>query len=153
MQLTEHFSLEEMCKSQTAERHGIDNIPRDPAIVEALRAVCANILEPARTFYGIPIIPNSGYRSPAVNELVGGSPRSQHMVGEAVDFEVGTATNFQLALWIADHLDYDQLILEFYKPGQPTSGWVHCSYVAGRPNRRDRRTTSDGRTFLPGLVA
>lgn len=143
--LSANFSLEELCKSQTAERMQLNNNPSDPQIVENLRRVCANILEPVRARYGVPFTPSSGYRSPEVNRLVKGSKTSQHMRGEAADFEVPGVANYDLALWISQTLDFDQLILEFYQPGNPHSGWVHCSFREGA-NRRDLLTINkDGR--------
>ena len=143
--LSTNFSLAELCKSQVAERRQLNNLPSDPHIVENLRRVCASILEPVRAHYGIPFAPSSGYRSPEVNRLVNGSRTSQHLRGEAADFEVPGKANYDLALWISQTLDFDQLILEFYRPGDAHSGWVHCSYRAGG-NRRELLTINkDGR--------
>ncbi|MEM7221630.1 MAG: D-Ala-D-Ala carboxypeptidase family metallohydrolase [Pseudomonadota bacterium] len=135
MNLSDHFTLEELCKSQIAERNGIDNslsedTEQGRAIIASLRALCVNILEPVRTHYGIPIKPNSGYRCGELNDKLGSKPTSQHIKGEAVDFEIAGVSNHDLAVWIRDNLTFDQLILEHYVPGQPQSGWVHCSYVS-----------------------
>ena len=110
-QLTTHFSLREMTRSQTAARKGIDNQP--PAdVVANLRDLCVQVLEPVRLHYGVPIIPSSGYRSPALNAAIGGAKNSQHCKGRAVDFEVSGVSNYDLAVWIRDNLVFDQLILE-----------------------------------------
>jgi zinc D-Ala-D-Ala carboxypeptidase len=74
------------------------------------------------------VLVHSGYRSAAVNRAVGGSTRSQHCLGEAVDFHVKDHTVYEVALWIAENLDYDQLILENFVPKLASSGWVHCAY-------------------------
>lgn len=153
-QLSRNFTLEELCKSQTAERRGIDNAldpARDAELVDNLRRVCEEILQPVRDHFGVPISPSSGYRCLALNRAIGSKDSSQHIKGEAVDFEVPGITNTDLAAWIESNLEYDQLILEFYMPGQPTSGWVHCS-ITGRENRHVALTINrDGVT--QGLLA
>ena len=126
MKLSDHFSLSELTKSSTAERQGIANDPSE-AEIENLILVCDNILEPVRNHYGIPFIPNSGFRCLELNRAIGSSDKSQHTMGKAVDFEVPGISNKDVALWVQENCDYDQLILEFYKEGQPSSGWVHCS--------------------------
>jgi len=145
MQLSEHFSLQELTKSSTAERRGIANEPDDEA-VENLIMVCETILEPVREQYGIPFIPNSGFRCLELNRAIGSSDRSQHTTGEAVDFEVPSISNREVALWVQENCKFDQLILEFYKEGDPSSGWVHCSYVIDGDNRNSARIF-DGKTW------
>ena len=71
----------------------------------------------------------SGYRSPELCTAIGSSVNSQHAKAEAADFEVMGTDNAELADWIKDNLPYDQLILEYYTPGEPNSGWIHCSYI------------------------
>lgn len=127
MNLSAHFTLAEATKSQEAARKGLDNTP-PAAVIRAMTAVCEEILEPVRAHFGKPVVINSFYRSPEVNAAVGSKPGSQHTTGEAVDFEVPGVDNAVVAAWIRDNLTFDQLILEFYTPGQPSSGWVHCSY-------------------------
>ena len=122
--VSEHVSLEELTKSQTGDRLGLDNTP-PAAELAALKAVCENIVEKARAHFGKPVHINSGYRGPALNKAVGGAASSQHCKGEAVDMEIPGVPNADLAKWVRDNLDFDQLILECYKPGVPTSGWVH----------------------------
>jgi len=136
MMLSEHFSLSELTKSSTATRKGIDNTPDNTAI-ENLITVCEKILEPVREHYGIPFAPNSGFRGLELNRAIGSSDKSQHVTGEAVDFEVPGLDNKDVALWVMGNCDFDQLILEFYKEGDPASGWVHCSYTW--PNRKSAR--------------
>jgi len=138
MQLSDHFTLSEFTKSSTAERHGIANEPGSME-VENLIMVCDQILEPVRNHYGIPFTPNSGFRSLELNRKIGSSDNSQHVKGEAVDFEVPGIPNKELALWAKDNCEFDQLILEFYKEGIPDSGWVHCSYTLSRDVRRSAR--------------
>jgi zinc D-Ala-D-Ala carboxypeptidase len=81
--------------------------------------------------FGKPYRVNSGFRSPDLNKAVGGSKSSQHCLGQAVDFEIPGVSNWDLAGYIETSLDFDQLIREFMKAGDPTAGWVHCSYRAG----------------------
>lgn len=125
--LGKYFSLKELTRSETAERLGIDNTP-PPEIVENLRALVVNILDPLREARG-PITVNSGYRSPALNAAVPGSSNtSQHTKGEAADIEEDDAPIEDTLRYIRDHLPFDQLILEY-----PPNGWVHVSYA---PNGR-----------------
>jgi len=146
MKLSKNFSLAEFTKSQTAERKGIDNTPQGEHM-EAAEALFAEVVQPVRDMFG-PTVINSGYRSPELNEAVGGSSKSQHCKGEAVDIEVPGVPNAELAEWIRDNLDFDQLILEFYTPGIPDSGWVHVSYKDDGSNRKSILTASriDGKT-------
>lgn len=150
--LSEHFTLGELTRSATASRRGIDNMPPDD-IIEKLRRLCKEILEPVREHYGKAFRPNSGYRSPDLNEAVGGSEKSQHCRGEAVDIEIPGVSNFDLAEWISKSLKHDQVILECYRSGEPTSGWVHVSLKpADETNRGVALTYSNG-TFTTGLIA
>ena len=132
MKLSDHFSLEEMTKSQTALRKNIPNTPTE-AHTEALTNLCINLLEPIRWHFRKAFTPSSGYRSPELCVAIGSSLNSQHARAEAADFEVVGVDNCELADWIKRELPYDQLILEFYTPGEPNSGWIHCSYTEGTP--------------------
>jgi len=150
MQLSEHFSLKELCRSEVAVRLGIDNTPTDPIIIAKLADVCKYILDPIRAKFG-QFTPNSGYRCPQVNAGVGSKPSSQHCKGEAVDFELPSMSNYNLAMWVSDNLDFDQLLLEFAVAGDPHAGWVHCSYI-GAGNRMQALTIRKSGT-LQGLHA
>jgi len=154
MQLSQHFNLKEFTKSETATRKRIDNTP-NLEHANNLKMVCENILEPVRKHFGKPVRINSGYRGPALNKAVGGSAKSQHCNGEAVDFEIDGLPNPDLAKWVADNCDFDQIILEFYDPKEgPNSGWVHASYSKGK-NRKQKLTavTVNGKTvYKPGFV-
>jgi len=144
MKLSENFSLEEFTKSQTATRLGIENNPDMTAILN-LTALCKNVLQPIRDNFGIPFTPNSGYRSPELNTKIGGSKTSQHCKGQAVDIEVPTMSNLELATWCSAMLEFDQIILEFYKEGEPSSGWVHISYNV--ENNRKKYLSFDGKQY------
>jgi putative chitinase len=156
MQLSEHFNLKEFTKSETAIRKRIDNTP-GPVHASNLQKVCEKILEPVRRHYGKPVRINSGYRGPALNAAVGGSSKSQHCNGEAVDFEIDGLANPELAKWVSENCDFDQIILEFYDPKEgPNSGWVHASYNSKGTNRKQLLTavTVNGKTvYKPGLVS
>ena len=135
MKLTENFSLNELTKSQTAERKGIDNTPRTEH-QENLKSLCEMILQPIRDHFGQVVSVSSGYRSPELCVAIGSSTQSQHAKGEASDFEIFGISNKELADYIDQNLDYDQLILEYWKgEDEPNSGWVHCSYTNGN-NRK-----------------
>ncbi len=151
MKLSEHFTLRELTRSDTATRRGIDNTPNEDEI-ENLKLVAENILEPVRKHFGFPFSPNSGFRCLELNRAIGSKDTSQHIRGQAVDIELPGIDNFDLAVWIRDNVpSYDQLILEFHVPGDPTSGWVHCSFKA-TDNRLAQLTIGPGGTFS-GLVA
>ena len=135
MKLTENFSLNELTKSQTAERKGIDNTPSTEH-QENLKSLCEMILQPIRDHFGQVVSVSSGYRSPELCVAIGSSTQSQHAKGQASDFEIFGVSNKELADWIDQNLDYDQLILEYWKgEDEPNSGWVHCSYTDGN-NRK-----------------
>ena len=154
MNLTKNFTLAEMTKSETALRHGMENEPGEQEIGN-LKLLCEKVLQPVRDHFGKGVKVNSGFRHPDVNAKVGGSRTSDHTRGQAADIEIPGVPNAELAEWIKDNLDYRQLILEFYTPGVPDSGWVHVSYVA-EDNKKEvlTATKKDGKTvYLQGLVA
>ena len=126
VRLSKNFTLQEFTKSQTAERRGIDNTPVEGHLENA-KALFENVVQPVRDNFGVTVI-NSGYRSGDLNYAIGGSNTSQHCKGQAVDIECPGTSNYDVAKWIEENLDFDQLILEFYTPGIPDSGWVHVSY-------------------------
>jgi zinc D-Ala-D-Ala carboxypeptidase len=134
MNLTPHFTLDEMLKSQTALRMGLDNTPNADQL-ENLLTLCESVLEPVRVHWDKPVVVNSGFRALRVNRAIGSRDSSQHAKGEAADIEIPGIDNLVLYYWIAEELDFDQLILEYYS-GEPSSGWVHVSYV-GLENRNE----------------
>jgi hypothetical protein len=149
--LSQNFTLQEYTKSQTATRLGIDNSPNLEHLANA-KELFTYVVQPVREHFGVTRI-TSGYRSPALNEAIGGSSRSQHSKGQAVDFECSGTDNLTVAKWIRDNLEFDQLISEFYVPGDPTSGWIHVSW-SGEDNRNQCLTASrvDGKTqYTTGL--
>ena len=141
MKLTENFSLAEMIVSPTAKKLGLSNTPT-PEHIENMRYCCEKILEPVRAHFGKSVQINSSYRSPLVNEAVGGSKTSQHVNGQAIDFEIPGIDNKVVADWIGDNLEFDQVILEFYTKGDKNSGWVHASIKKGGGNRKMRMIAS-----------
>ena len=154
MQLTSNFSLAELGKSETALRHDMDNTPGETEI-ENLKQLCEQVLQPVRNHFQTGVKVNSGFRHPEVNAKVGGSKTSDHCKGQAADIEIPGIPNADLAIWIMDNLQYTQLILEFYTPGIPDSGWVHVSYDPANLKKQNLTAVKkDGKTvYLPGLVA
>ena len=152
VRLSKNFTLQEFTKSQIAERKGIDNIPGEIHL-ERAKELFENIVQKVRDNFGVTII-NSGYRSGDLNYAIGGSNTSQHCKGQAVDIECPGTPNYDVAKWIEDNLDFDQLILEFYTPGIPDSGWIHVSYKT-EDNRNASLTAmkENGKTdYKPGLI-
>lgn len=144
MRLSKNFMLAEFEKSQTAIRLGYNNeVP--PQHLPSLRSLVDNVLQPVRDQFG-PVQISSGYRSKFLNQAIGGSSRSQHCSGQAADFEVPGMSNYELAVWIRDNLEFDQLILEGHRQYVIGSGWVHCSFTDFGPNRKQALTA----TFING---
>ena len=127
MQLSKNFSLAELTKSQTAERMGLDNNPSEDE-TENLRLLCERVLQPVRDHFNKVVTISSGYRNEILSAKIGSSRTSQHCAGEAADFEIFCTPNNEVSDWIKENLMFDQLILEFWTPGQANSGWVHVSY-------------------------
>jgi hypothetical protein len=154
MNLSANFTLKELTKSDTATRLGLDNTPDDEAL-ENLKTLCEMVLQPVREHYGKSVSVNSAYRSPESNAAVGGSKTSDHCKGMAADIEIAGVANADLAQWIMDNLEYTQLILEFYTPGIPDSGWVHVSYDPNNLKKQELTATkvAGKTTYLNGLVA
>lgn len=151
LRLSPHFTLGELVRSPRAEAAGIDNFPDDLSVVAALAALVATVLEPLRVGIGAPVRLNSGYRCERLNALVGGVSASQHLFGQAADIEADGWDNFRLARWIEANLPFDQLILEGHTVGVPGSGWVHVSWRAAPPCRRQAMTMSRG-AYAAGLI-
>ena len=154
MKLTDNFSLAEMTKSDTALRLDMDNIP-GPEEIENMTRLCECVLQPIRNHFGKGVKVNSGFRHPNVNAKVGGSKTSDHCKGMAADIEIPGVANADLAKWIVDNLEFRQVILEFYTPGVPDSGWVHVSYNPSDNKKQVLTATKkEGKTvYLNGLIA
>ena len=132
MKLTKNFSLEEMYRSDTARRCGIDNKPQTEEVVENLRALCLEVLQPLRDHLGKPVVVSSGYRCKDLNKKVGGVENSQHLKGEAADIKVRDREELiDVMRYIMDETDFDQLIRE--KSG--STEWVHVSHKRNGNNR------------------
>lgn len=144
MKLSEHFTLAELTASQTAARLGLNNDPT-PRIVENLTFL-ASRLEEVRALLKAPMVVTSGYRSPVVNDAVGGSAMSQHRFGLAADFIAPAFGDpFEVASAIkASPIQFDQLIHEYGR-------WVHISFVRANPRRQALSTFKPG-LYLPGIV-
>ena len=148
MNLSKNFTLEEFEKSQTATRKGIKN-KAGSGEIKNLGDLCYEILEPVRAKFDKPVIITSGYRSPELSEAIGSKSTSQHCTGNAVDMEVLSVSNLKVALWIENHCDFDQLIMEYFDPNDPSGGWIHVSYKDG--SNRKQVLTFDGKSYTNGL--
>lgn len=150
--LSKYFLLSEFVNSNVAARNNINNSPNAEER-KNMKDLCVNVLDPVREHFNRPVVLSSGFRSKELNTKVRGSKTSDHRFGCAADFEIKGISNYEVAKWIEDNLEYKQLILEFNEPSQPNSGWIHCSYKEGvnkkqslRAVKRNRRTK-----YLPGL--
>jgi len=134
MSISKHISYKEGVYSRTATRRGIKNNPNAEQM-ENMIAIAEEVFEPLRTWVGGPIKINSFFRSPELNKAIGGSTKSQHCHGQAIDLDdtFGRATNAEMFEFIKEHLDFDQIIWEFGDDTNPD--WVHVSYVSPEQNR------------------
>jgi zinc D-Ala-D-Ala carboxypeptidase len=132
MRLSKNFVLSEITRSNTAKRLGIDNEPTKKDL-ENLQRIVTNLLQPLRNHLG-PIRISSGYRSKELNRAIGGSNKSQHSKGEAVDIQFwkeGQMCNKEVYDWIIDNaVEFDQMINEF------DFAWIHISLKKSN-NRRE----------------
>ena len=154
MNLSANFSLKEMTRSDAATRLGLNNTP-DEKTIDNLKTLCEKVLQPIRDHFDKTVTVTSGFRSSETNQAIGGSKSSDHVRGQAADIEIPGVPNVELAQWIMDNLEYTQLILEFYTPGIPDSGWVHVSYDPSNLKKQELTAMKvAGKTqYAPGLVA
>ncbi len=133
--ISKHISNKEGVYSRTATRLGIENKP-DEKQLQNMVAVAEEIFEPLRMWVGGPIKINSFFRSLELNKAIGGSAKSQHCHGQAIDLDdtFGRATNAEMFDFIKENLDFDQMIWEFGDDNNPN--WVHVSYVSPTENRK-----------------
>jgi|TARA_R100000081_G_C4752075_1_gene134955 zinc D-Ala-D-Ala carboxypeptidase len=133
--ISKHISNKESVYSRTALRLGIDNTPTEEH-KENMVKLAEEVFEPLRAYVGGPIKINSFYRSPELNKAIGGSSKSQHCHGQAMDIDdtFGRMTNAEMFEFIREHLDFDQMIWEFGDDDNPD--WVHVSYVSPKENRQ-----------------
>ena len=133
--ISKHISYHEGTYSRTGERRDLDNTPNKEQL-KCMKEVANNLFEPLREWVGGGIKINSFFRGEPVNTAIGGSTRSQHMKGQAIDIDdtFGHKTNAEMYHYIKDNLDFDQLIWEFGDDENPD--WIHVSYVSHRPNRK-----------------
>jgi len=170
MLISTNFTLQELVYSPTAIHAGIDQEEHlDHNAVSRITSLVIKVLQPIRDQFGATKI-NSCFRSPSLNTLIGGSAKSQHCcsgTSAAADIEIYSekVSNLQLAKWVKDNLEFDQLILENYapdrisritgKPEGPNSGWVHVSYSSTGNNRKEvlRMVKKNGKTkYFQGLT-
>ena len=145
--ISKHISYKEGVHSITAIRKGIDNEPNEEQLAN-MKLVANNVFEPLRVFINGPIKVNSFFRSSDLNKAIGGSTKSQHCKGQAIDIDdtYGKATNAEMYWWIKENLDFDQMIWEFGNNDNPD--WVHVSYVSPDKNRNRclKAYRDDGKT-------
>ena len=132
--ISKHISEREGVYSTTATRRGIDNIPNSDEL-NNMRLLAEEVFEPLRAYVGGPIKINSFFRSVELNKAIGGSSKSQHCKGQAIDIDdtFGRMTNAEMYYWIKEYLEFDQMIWEFGNDDNPD--WVHVSYVSENENR------------------
>ena len=132
--ISKHISYKEGVYSNTATRRGIDNTPNDDQLSN-MELVAEEVFEPLRSYVGGPIKINSFFRCPELNTAIGGSHKSQHCKGQAIDIDdnYGRITNAEMYHFIKERLDFDQLIWEFGDDDNPD--WVHVSYISDEDNR------------------
>ena len=133
--ISKHISYKEGVYSITATRKGIDNTPNDEQLLNMV-TIAEEVFEPLRSYVGGPIKINSFFRCPELNTAIGGSSKSQHCKGQAIDIDdtFGRMTNAEMYHWIKEYLEFDQMIWEFGDDENPN--WVHISWVSHRPNRK-----------------
>jgi len=132
----------------TATRLGIKN-KAGSGEIKNLTDLCYGVLEPTRAKFDKAITITSGYRSEELCEAIGSKKTSQHTKGQAVDFEIAGVSNLEVALWISNNCDFDQLILEYWNDEEPNAGWIHVSFVEG--SNRKQILTFDGKNYTNGL--
>ena len=145
--ISKHISDKEGVYSITAIRRGIDNTPNDEQL-KNMELVADEVFEPLRSYVGGPIKINSFFRCPELNKAIGGSSKSQHCKGQAIDIDdtFGVISNADMYYYIKNHLDFDQMIWEFGDDDNPN--WVHISYVSEKDNRNRclKAYREDGKT-------
>ena len=134
IKVSPHVSYREAVYSHTAMRRGLDNTPTEQDLAR-MSLVANKVFEPLREWVGGPIRINSFYRGPKLNIAIGGSAKSQHMTGQAMDIDdtYGHKTNAEMFNYIKDNLEFDQMIWEFGTSKNPD--WVHVSYTTPNKNR------------------
>jgi len=146
MKISDHISMKEALRSNTAQRLGINNMPDNETLV-TMQVTAQHIFEPLRNHFNEPIYISSFYRSPELNKAIGGSTNSQHCKGEAIDIDdvYSKASNADFFNYIKDKLEFDQLIWEFGDDENPA--WVHVSYNLGKNRMRILKAIKEnGRT-------
>ena len=134
MKISKHISYKEGVHSNTAKRKGIENTPDEEQLAN-MKMLAEKIFEPLRKWVDGPIKINSFFRCPELNKAIGGSSKSQHCKGQAIDIDdtFKRASNSDMYYWIKNNLSFDQMIWEFGDDDNPD--WVHISYVSSKDNR------------------
>ena len=154
MKLSQHLSLSEVTRSESAKRNGISNMPTGEHIANFM-LLAEKVFEPIREHFGVPIHISSGYRSKELNAKIGGSSSSQHCHGKAIDIDMDGSTNGvtnkMVYDYIKDNLKFDQLIWEFGDDTNPD--WVHVSYNEGKNRgQKLKAIKSNGKTSYTAIT-
>lgn len=147
MKISENLSLNEVTKSNTANRLGIDNTPL-PHQIKNLQAVAEHIFQPVREHFATAVGVSSGFRSKALNTALKGSRTSDHLEGYALDLDAdifGGVTNAEIFYYIKDNLEFKQLIWEYGTDENPN--WVHVSFVKGQ-NKKEVLKAVKGKGYI-----
>lgn len=154
MKLSKNFTLKELTASNTAVEYMIDNDPNGFQL-NNLKRLAVHTLQPIRNKFGQVNI-TSGFRSILLNALVGGHINSQHLEGRAADIKIKANRSYldlyQVAVYIEEHIDFDQLILEYYDEDDLSEGWLHISFVDADKNRYETLTKQKGEPYYQGLI-
>lgn len=150
-QLSKNFTLLEFTRSGVASQRNIMNVPTE-LHVRNMQLLCDNVLERIRERFNKPVNILSGFRSRELNAAVGGAPDSQHTMGQAADIEVYGIRNDDLFCFIADHLNFDQVIAEQLESEDGSAGWIHVSYRQGSNRKQELSFLGKERGYVNGLV-
>jgi hypothetical protein len=153
MRISQHLSLAEVTRSETAKRKGISNNPTEEHL-ENFKLLAEHVFEKIRLHFGVPIHISSGYRSKELNDAIGGSQTSQHSKGQAIDIDMDGSgdgvSNADVYNFIKDNLEFDQLIWEFGTDSNPD--WVHVSYAKGKNRKQKLKAVkAGGKTQYVGI--
>lgn len=133
-----NFSWREL--THTTHRDMLEANRRVPAVFKPAGIALAQLAQAVRAHYERPVITHSAYRGPELNTVIGGSPRSQHMLFEAIDFHVAGVPLTTVFDWIRQEsgMHWGQLILEGWAPQEGDASWIHLSL--GHPYRAEERS-------------
>lgn len=150
--LSTNFTLAEFIRSDRAIAAHMDNTPPAMVVFNA-QQLCTNVLEPLRAHFNKPVRILSGYRSPALNRMLGGVADSQHVTGEAADITINGVSNMDVAMWLRDNgaVKFDQLIAETLHENDGAAGWIHVSWAGARNRNEPLSFMGKAKGYIGGL--